>query len=1075
MVLGPITVTPAFAAGGLTGNVSGQVLNTTNAPINGATVALSSPSGTYTQKTDAHGRFNFLYVAIDTYVISVQAPGYLPVSRAGITVTGDITAELGVITLGQENLRTIGRVAARGLSSVFQPSQTVPQFTVSGSVLQDAQGKSANADEQAVLLAAPGFQVDKMGNLILDGGTTDEVHFFFDGVDFTDPGFNRNGNNYFFNGISNTQIVPGAGDPSQGDAGVGAVNLIVKRGTYPGTGLLDAEADTRPFTHQFNVQYGTATSNGSVSDYFSFFKLDQALQFGPFGSSAYNNGLFYNDNSYSAENDFVNNLVFRFGKGQNQSLQFLYYENTAAFTGDLSGVPIPYDNANPNSIFYVQLFDSNFGQYPFFSNSVAASLMKPEAGENAYNQFNSTQPDAVNSTSLIKLEYDNQLNATTALNIRYFNSDIIESTPETLAGTAFPNPFPLAGQTAGGSRTGEIIQLSEQANQQNLITLTGNVELARPNFGVNYGPIGLESLGPNAALFLRPPDASAPVSASNPCPVSTTVYPGACWLQQFYYKSGGTPYAPGLDLDSENLQHFWGVGLRDQVQVNSRLRLDLGLRADYIDEGFGSNAYYEDEDVQPVPGSPSTYYVANYGFVEEPHYLEPRLGASYRLGNNDSVAFTYGKSINETGSGEQASPDSFNQFAQFNNFSLLPGTPGASIPWVPFQWPLTGLTVTPSDCYPTIPFPTGANAKTPPSYSGSVGTTLQLGKPCGTLGELLYFNNDAYYPEIASVQPATFENYDFNFSHQFANGSALRIAPFFRQGTDIQVATAPVIYNPVTGVYTFGSLVNRPGGKNTTTGLDLAFTLPERPYGFTGFISATYVNEFTNTPPAGDNPYGQDFEPYVPPVSYAAGDLYRAGFVSPLTVNLGGAYKTRTGFRVNPVLHFVNGYPDNPGLLTPYLLFGPTNVPNTNITDQYGSAGAPQFIDPANPGSLRNPYISATRGTPESPSGGGQLSKPQVFGDLTFEYSPPRTRSTFGVQFLDLFNNEIYSPPTPNTTWYPVSTGVAGPLTGQSLTGVAYPTYANVVSKGIYPYGSYYVPIGVGLPFTMRLYYQLAL
>ena len=28
---------------------------------------------------------------------------------------------------------------------------------------------------------------------------------------FTDPGFNQNGNNYFFNGISSTQIVPGAG------------------------------------------------------------------------------------------------------------------------------------------------------------------------------------------------------------------------------------------------------------------------------------------------------------------------------------------------------------------------------------------------------------------------------------------------------------------------------------------------------------------------------------------------------------------------------------------------------------------------------------------------------------------------------------------------------------------------------------------------------------------------------------------------------------------------------------------------------------------------------------------------
>jgi hypothetical protein len=931
----------------------------------------------------------------------------------------------------------------------------------------------------------------------LDGGTTDETHFFFDGVDFTDPGFNTNGNNYFFNGISNTQIVPGAGDPSQGDAGVGSVNLIVKRGTYPGTGLIDFEADTRPFLHQFNFQYGIATNNGSISDFVSYFKLDQAAQLGPFGSSAYDNNLFYNDTSYTAENDFVNNLVFRFGRGQNQSLQFLYYENTVAASGDYSGVNIPWDNQNPYNIFWPQLFTAgfpyNFGAFEFLPQSVIASLMKPEPGEQPGNPY-ATQPDNVRSTSLIKLEYDNQLNATTALNLRYFNSQIIGSAFPVGEEEGFPGPFPLAGQTSGGGRTGGILQITDQVNQQNLVTISGNAELARPNFGSVYGMIGLESLGPNAALFARPPNPNQPVSATNPCPIplrgpssgtpppgytqNPYGYPGACFLQQYYYQQGGTPYAPSLDLSSINLEHFYGLGLRDQIQVNQRLRLDLGVRADYIDEGFGDNLFYEDENVQPVPGSPSTFYIPNWGFVDKPHFIEPRVGGSYRMGNNDSVAFTYGKSINETGSGEQASPNNFDEYYKFENFNNPAAMAALNNVWVPNPWYITGLTATPMSCYPTIPFATGANSKSPPDYNGKVGSTLQLGKPCSNLGELLYFNNDAYFPEIAAVQPAVFENYDFNYSHQFKDGSALRIAPFFRQGKDIQVATSSLIYNAATGTYSFGTLVNQPGGKNTTTGLDVAFTLPERPYGFTGFVSATYLNEFTNTPPAGDNPYGEDFEPVVLPQSYATGDLYRAGFVSPFTLNVGAAYKTRGGFRINPVLHFVDGYPYSTGLITPYFtaLAGPQNVPNTNITDQFGAAGAPQYVDPANPGSISHPIISATRGTPETASGGGELSRPQVYGDVTFEYSPPHTRSTFGVQLLDIFNNEFYAAPAPNENYYPVASGVAAPLTGQSITYNSYPNLIGKVASNTYPYGPYVVPItGVGLPFTFRLYYQYAL
>ena len=1101
LVLG--SVAPTFAAGGLTGNLSGKVVDVAGNPIVNAKVTLASPSGTYHQTSDTKGNFYFFQVAVDTYVLSIEAAGFHPIGREGLTISGDVSTELGNLTLEKENLRTIGRVAARSASSAYNPTATIPQTTISGSVLEAAQGKTANADEQAVLLAAPGFQLDKMGNLILEGSTTDEVHFFFDGVDFTDPGFNRNGNNYFFNGISSTQIVPGAGDPSQGDSGAGSVNLVVRRGTYPGTGLLDVEALSRPFDHQFNLEYGAATSNNSVSDFFSYFKLDGNFQYGPYGSSAFDNNQFYNNPNYQAEDDFVNNFVVRFGKDQNQSLQALYYTNATATSGDYAGVPIPFDNQNP-LVVPINAYFAGFTAIPTCSAAVAGScggpgefanpsynyynvtqsLMKNEAGE--YPGGVATQPDAVAQTTLMKFEYDNQLNATTALSLRYFNANYYDFEDPVGTETAFANPYPLASQTSGGSRTGTILQLTKQADSRNLLTFSTNVEFARPNFGVQFAPIGLESLGTNADVFLRPANPNEPVSPANPCPIvpgpAGSPTGGACLLQQYYYMSGGTPLPPSLDLDSKNLQHFFGAGLRDQVQFNSRLRLDLGVRVDYIDEGFGNNAFYEDEDVQPVPGSPSTYYVADYGNVEKPHFIEPRVGFAYQPTNNDSVAFTYGRSINETGSGEQASPNAFDQYAQFQNMTLnTPSGPTALGTALTNVWQENsgtfGPLLNPQTCYPTIPYPVGATSASNPSYKGSVGTNLQLGKPCANLAQLLYFQGDAYYPEIAAVVPAIFENYDFNYSHQFKNGSAMKIAPFFRQGKDVQVATAPLEYNPATGVYTFGSLVNQPGGRNVTTGLSLQYTLPERAVGWTGFVSATYVNEFTNTPPAGDNPYGQDFEPYIFPQSYATGDLYRAGFVSPMVVNLGAQYKMKSGFRINPVLHFNVGYPYNAGSLTPYFssIYGPQNVPSTNLTDQYGAAGAPKYVDPANPGSIGAPIVSASRGTAETPSGGGLLSRPQVGGDITFEYTPPRSRATVGLVVQDVFDNFYFGVPAPNTNWYPVSTGVAAPLTGQNITGVAYPGLANIVARDTNPYGTYVVPVSGTPPLNLRLYFQYKL
>ncbi len=821
---------PSFAAGGETGNVNGTIHDNTGKVVASATVSLASPSGSFKQQTSAQGTFQFLGVPVDTYTISVQAQGFQPFGQPGITVTGGITTPLGVLALTPTGLRTIARVTSRSLANAFQPNITIPQFTVSGQTLLATQGKAANSNENAALLAVPGFQLDKNSNasmmmggggLILEGSNTDQIHYQFDGVDFTDPGFTRSANNAFFNGISTVQVVPGAGDPSQGNSGAGVVNLVAKRGTYPASGLVDLEALSRPFSHQLNLQYGIATPNSRFSDFVSFFGLNQAFQFGPFGAPAAQTGSpvnggasLYQTGSYEQSQDFVNNFVYKFGKNNAQSLQALYFNHYDTLYGNPGGLFQGYGNYANDAISIDGLTSSFFGafapMFPALTASQIQSIIQTDPGQgrnltgNAANQV--LTPD--NST-LLKFEYDNAFNATTDLQLRYFVSHVLNGVSFSAPSLFGPGSFaPLTDQTAGGSRIGSNFELTKQADSHNLLTLSGSFEFNRPNFGTVSPDLGFRVLGPNVALFLKPPNPNAPVGPSNPCPISVADNSTACYLQQYFYTQGGTPPVPNLNLNSYEIQHQYGIGLRDQIQVNSRLRLDLGARYDILNQGFGPNLYNQDENVQPVPGSPSTYFVNNYGFVDKPHFLEPRAAINFRITPNDSVSASYGESINLPGGGEEASPEYFGtDFQKFANIPVCataaPGNAcgGRATPFFGGASVFSNPIATPSTCFPTIPYPKGANSSTAPSYNGTVaaGGNLQLGKPCANFAQLLYNAGDAYYPEVTAIQPAVFQNFDFSYSHGFRNGSGLKIEPFYRRGYDVQLTTAPLIYNPATG------------------------------------------------------------------------------------------------------------------------------------------------------------------------------------------------------------------------------------------------------------------------------------
>jgi hypothetical protein len=223
-------------------------------------------------------------------------------------------------------------------------------------------------------------------------------------------------------------------------------------------------------------------------------------------------------------------------------------------------------------------------------------------------------------------------------------------------------------------------------------------------------------------------------------------------------------------------------------------------------------------------------------------------------------------------------------------------------------------------------------------------------------------------------------------------------------------------------------------------------------FGLSGQFSATFINQIGNDPP------GQ----YLPTASLALGNLYHSPNLSPLEATLALSYRNRSGIRINPVISVNDGYPAGIGLMGAFYVNGVAyNLPNTDAT--IGNVnGAPQYVDPQNPGTLFDPNIAASRGVnAETSAAGGFLSKPSANVNVTFEYTPPGTRRTFGLAVTNVFN-QLYGVPQFNHLYVdPVSTGVRGPGNGNAT---GYPLDAFPTSP--------YVIVPILQPTTFRVYVQ---
>lgn len=1052
---------PSVALASTVGVINGTVTDAgSHAALANVKVTAASPSGSYQATTDAHGFYTMTGVFADTYTVSFQLGGYQPTSTPGVTVFADQTAPVNA-TLSKE-LKTIARAYARSSGSAYQPSQTIDTVSVNSQQIQQFQGSTFNFNESQLITSMPGAELDKSGYPVIHGGREYEEGFEFEGIPYTDAYSNQftNALQIPTAGVTSVQLTPGGGDVTQTSGGFGSLNVVARRGTYPAYATMGLAIGGPNFNHRITMDYSWATPNGGISNYASFIGSNTS---GVYGGNQYplaQIGEFYGRRLTSAR-EFTDNFVWRFGVNHHESLQLftdinqtnIYegaggYGNRTTHTGTLcyASCDAEYDSVwgsifgmsstqvqNISSLYPGQTSSREFLSCPISQSLIGAGYTCDNSSRSPYTFWEPNQA--------FKVQYTNNLNESTYLSLSAYRVNSV---------TTFDNPSTEGGYlgeaylpSQGGMTNGLTLSLQKQLSAKNLLRAGADVSHLHPvdaflsdSYAFASSAFGTLDQAGLPYAFL-PNDANCPLGFDPTQPLGTF----CGWVYQGKFANASQLALPQWDQIASVQRQDYSLYLSDKWTPNDRLNVEIGGRLDmatYRVPAPGIDPYYcvsrwyipatwtapTTANWDPSNGKFTCDAKATYNVddsMTKPKVFEPDLGISYRLGENSAIRLTYRKAV-------QFVPIGTFDFGEIDQGSYERGFGGIGV-YNPF-----GAT-DPRD--PTLP---GTSC----GYNANSGNGVSLLVPCRDFGEQLYWaaqNWDG--PAIQPARPTTSDNYEVTLSHQFTsgllNGTAVSISPWYRMQRDTVAAEAsPIMKNGlpevINGQFVFGPQVTTNLGKEHATGIDFNLTR-EVQYGLSTQLTATYINEFSSVIPLSGS---EDFYPTIQPASVALGNIYRVGFLSPFQSTLALSYQTRNGWRINPRYTYDIGYPTGRGLLTAaYVNNVPYNVPNTNAVAGSAPAGPSCFVDPMNPGNVFSPNEVGCMGNAETSSPGGKLTPPDSRFGLTLEYSPPSSKLTFGADVENIFN-EVYNGALFNSRYEPLATGIGGPLTGWSTSGVNY-------------------------------------
>ncbi|MDQ2664368.1 MAG: hypothetical protein M3Y18_10160, partial [Candidatus Eremiobacteraeota bacterium] len=553
----------------------------------------------------------------------------------GVTVAADQTQTVNQTMT--KRLKEITRVTARSSGGAFQPSQTTDTYTVTAKQAEQVLGNNINLSESQLIASLPGAMLDSSGYPVIRGGRENEESFQFEGIPYTDAFTNQFVNTLSLPGLGlqNAQLTPGIGDASQDNQGTGTLNLVVKRGSFPGFANVEGAVGTPSFRHSLNVEYGFASPNGRISDYVSF----AGRNFSPvYVNSDLSVNRFVKLNLES-DREFINNLVFRFGNENRQSLQFF---------ADLADHHFLYGAANPNIFFanndpyYQRLaYIYSGGLLSRGQNGTIAGLtpLDPyQTGQNeTLGQANREAEAYYQPNASFKLQYTNNLNSSTFLSLMAYKTNAVVDFSFPEPGYGFANSF---FSQQGGQTSGTKLDITKQLGDKNLLKIGAALAYLHPVYDQPSTKTGVLNtiFSPNAEFLDFLP-------ADNNCPTGTNSDCG-------YLAANGVAPGTRIPVGYENAvsnRTDSAVYFNDTFTPNDKLKIDAGLRLNktvvHADLPLGIDPatceYYlpavtytppVDANGQPttaVPGNCGTATFHNGSDYFQPSVLQPTIAASY--------------------------------------------------------------------------------------------------------------------------------------------------------------------------------------------------------------------------------------------------------------------------------------------------------------------------------------------------------------------------------------------------------------------------------------------------------------
>jgi len=1065
-LLAALLMLQATAKAAETGQIVGNVADAVSGqPIANATVSAVSPSNTYRATSDAKGQFSIAGVDTDTYTVSIQAPGHEAYLEQGVTVTANESYRITVHLTAR--LQSIAHVRARGIASPFQPHQTVDTYTITSDGISQFTGKDFNTSGQKLLQALPSVTVDKFGTPLIRGGEAFQTQTEIEGINYTNPSpnvgnrFQNIGNQYVLNGVGSVSITPGGGDATHGDTGTGLISFGIKRGTWPPETDLDYEPGIVGSVSQVAFSDSrTFGPQGHLSNFFSLISNNTQYQYGTYGLLASSIGAsaitpdpnansninahtgsltttaFYNTDSEQLR-DVLDNLIYKFDNAR--SLQVFYQhqdirepQNYGGITGltfpsltlsDSSIAQILGPNAaNPSTL--LSTVNEVYQHYP--GGSPGAAIVTPDTSYSPFTAF--------------KLQFNDLISARVSDSARFYRTFSTQQQYQASQGLFVPQN--------GGTRTGFADDLTFLPSDKHSLQLGVKYEFAVP-YGTTfdyldylpaYGGVNAQ----NTQIATKNPVSVIPdfitPGPNTPGCSGTPFAPAAgggtlCgYLSHFFGAAGVPPLPPEAEVPTAKQQSY-ALYLQDTYSPNTRLKALLGLRLD------GYNFLIPDDPENPP---------AVDGIRHQRQY-EPHLGLAYEIGSHDAVRANFGRTLSiplPTFLGDNIDR------SVFDAYNGIPSYDNSKGPFDPSRPLATAATY----CGPGKPQIVNANLV-------DVGTQL-----CTSYADQLYWLMRNYRFGLQSLityplRGATFTNYDFSYSHEFRDGTALKLTPFYRRGYDVAEQTRTLLgFDSSSEVADLSPPIYANLGVQRATGAEL-YVAKNRPFGLSYQLSATYINQIGNDPPG----------TFLPTASLQLGELYRSPELSPFQGTAGLTYRTRFGLRINPILTVRSGYPYGNGLFYALDYNGvPVYIPLTDaiVGGNNGAFIANGFVNPQNPGTVSNPNIAVSRGTESLTSGPGTLhSSLSMQTDLTIEETPPGSGFTFGIAIANLFD-QTADIPTVNlaNVLLPVSTGnyvYGGTPTSKSVS--------NTTATGVGSVFSPYIIYPNQPPFSLRAYVQLKL